>query len=157
MKNVLVTLCMVVAIGLIAVPRMDKIRAWLPDGTVTANNDVPPAELFGLDKVVPSTLVDKKSAMVVSGVCDGLADRIEADGKRAVPILTHVGNIEDLRLSTLDLSFDGKMVKESLPQFGAAVGPVFSQVLPNKDTVLTPEVRAKAVALFKALAYVCRK
>lgn len=156
MKNVLVTLCIVVAVGLLAYPRVEQIKSWLPNNVVTAI-DVPPAELFGLDKVVPSTLTDKKAATILSGVCDGLADRIEADGKRAVPILNYAGNIEELRLSTLDLSFDGKSVKEVLPQFGAAVGPVFSSVLPSKDVALTPEVRAEAVALFKALAYVCRK
>lgn len=168
MKNTIMTLVAIVAIGLVVVPR-------LPISWDNGNNPPPvpvppdpqpkppepspipvPSELFGFDVSVPPTLTDKSIASVISGVCGGLADRIVADGVRQEPFLKYVAHINDLRLGALDLSLDGVKVKDKCPNFGPVIAPVFAREFPDGTVLLTPALRSRASAVFKALEYVCK-
>jgi hypothetical protein len=136
-------LLVVVAVGLAVVPRLHLDQYW-------THPDNRPTELFGLDLVVPQTIKDKDTAQRMAGLCDGIADVLENDGKSGQPKVQYAITILDLRRHAAQLC--GTKLG---PDFGQAVEPIFDKEIPDGSAQLDPVLRAKAVALFRALAYSC--
>jgi hypothetical protein len=144
----------VLALGLIAVPRMNIDFSFMQ----TTSDVVAPANIYGFDKVVPTTLAGNKVlAAELSGLCEGMADRISSDGKLPDPNLKTLNDVKNLRYRMLELLLDGKKVNDTCPQFAVAIEPIFQKELPDAAKELSPELRAKAADMFHSLAYACSK
>ena len=129
------------AVGLVAVPRVEPLL--VPHNTPINV----PTELYGLDKVVPQTIKDKSTSEKMNGLCDGIADVVETDGKSQSPHIKYVANIFDL------VSEASALCGKTDVEFGKAVNPIFQKEMPKGDVELDTTNRAKAVNLFRALGY----
>lgn len=155
MKNFINIICVVAALGLYAGPRVDvpSVLEYFNFGKVELI--AKPTNTYGFDKSLPAIIKDKTIAQKLTGMCAGLADRIEQDGARSEPRIKYVVNINDLRVEAINVAFDGKKINEVVPQFGSTIGPAFQAEFPDGTVELDATLRKKAVDLFRAISYGC--
>jgi hypothetical protein len=96
-------------------------------------------------------------ALVVSGLCDGLASAVEFDGTRSTPQLTYVSQIAALRTNAISTAFKGLTINTKYPAFGSAVKAAFETDLGDGSKPLDADKRAKAAAAFRKVAEGCRR
>ena len=150
---------MVAVLGIIAVPRLEKAGYNYEYfmGSSTATVVVKPTNTYDFDKTIPPLFNkdNKGVAPSLTGLFAGIADRLASDGSRQDPRIKYVANINDLRLESISVAFNGKKINELVPRFGDVVGPVFAKEFPDGTAELDATLRAKAVELFRALSYGC--
>lgn len=159
MKKILNIILIVLCLGLVIVPRINTPINPNPPAPGPGPGPGPnpkPADTFGFETTLPALKIDVKTSSCIAGLCDSLADILAKDGQSPAPKYTYVANVFDLRQSATEMAFNGKDIKDTYPAFGTTTGPVFASNLGVATDPLTPEKRAKAVAIFKAISYSLR-
>ena len=165
MKTVINLIC-VLLLGFLIYPEIQPYTNLpvMPDAASYFTKIVPssditvvkPADTYGFDTSLPPLLVGKLDvAQSLTGMFSGMADCIEGDGTIPDPELKFCGQIKDKLKSAIKLNFtlQHKKLSDVVPGLGILVQPVSDKLLPDDNAVLTPELRAKAVSLFRALSY----
>ena len=144
----------VVCVALIFWPQLQNMLPALKFSTDQPKIEI---ETFGFEDSVPATFDgDSAGAARIAGLCEGLADRIMADGKRENPRIKYCITIFEVRQAAVDISYDGGTINGKFPEFGNAVKEIFEKNIPRGDDPLDSNLRGKAVDLFQGLAQVCR-
>lgn len=113
-----------------------------------------PTQLFGLDETIPGTISIPEDAIQLAAVADEYARQIKLDGEQDEPYITTTKIVEE-RVSELSkYAFGGKAL--ATPAFVKAITDVLAKELENNQDEgqeLTPELRNKAISIFKAIAW----
>lgn len=124
-----------------------------PTPTPIPVTDDTPAELFGLDQSIPPTMHNAASARELAAVCEEFARQLEADGKREKPRVVDTAGLMECLTNSFQYAFDGRRV--ATQAYVMASGEAFEKHFePGGEVVdLSPALRAKAAAFFRALAW----
>lgn len=148
---------LVLAVCLVAALWWINSPAPVPPGP-----DVPtpakPERLFGLDRSVPPTMAGRRrDALQLAAVADCYADVIAFDGTRDEPRIVDTATLGERFSSLNNYAFRGRRL--TTPELEAVTAEVVVRELESGDeaTPLTPELRARAVDIFRAIAWALRQ
>lgn len=129
-----------------------------PTPTVPQSDDTQPAVTYGMESIRETMVGRRDAAYQLAAVCDEYARQIEWDGTRPEPVLATTADVAERVAKMCDYAFGDEQVASD--EYKAAARKIFDAELEapgDEATELTPKLRAKAVDMFKTLAYYLRR
>jgi hypothetical protein len=118
--------------------------------------DAEVSDPFGFSVSIPPTMPDRAAAFQLAAVALEYSRQIEFDGKQETPVLGTTKDVEERMAKMTRYAYQDRVL--ATPEFAAVVGAVLEKELDTatEGRELTPELRAKAAEIFRAVSNALR-